>query len=1214
MEAEQKRIPVLGDGGFHRRYEHASFMVHAIDGAGRILRANRRWRDCLGYENEEVLGRPWHEFLAEDSRRRVEGELLPKLREAGSAAGLSCRYLTKEGDPVDALVCVIHEQAPTVGPERFLVVQADTTAQRRVDDMVHLLARDFTGKSGRPFFETLVQHLTRSLDMAWAFIARLSPDRRSIVTVAAHGGGPWSGMAERPVAGTPAERIVEGEVRVFESGVADRFPDDPTLREMGVDGCAGITLGDRTGRPIGLLVAMDRRPIRDPEAVRSVLVMMAPRAAVELEREISDAGRIRAERSLRRTENRYRLLFESAPISIREEDFSKVKRRIDSLGLETEAEFVAFLDAHPEFVRECVDLVDVVDANQACLALHGVDEANKPRFLRDFLKNLSDHGLGLFRDVLVTVFRGETDMAFDTHVVRSDGSRHEVTARWAVVAGEEETYGRVLLTSVDVTDQRQAAAVLLESEERYRQFFQGNRAVAFLIDPDGLRIVDANQAAVDYYGYSREELTSFRITDINTLDADELNRRIREVRNGRPGPMAFRHRLASGEIRDVEVYAGPVKIADREYVYAIIHDVSERKRAERALADSGARFRALIENALDIITVVDPDGTITFQSPSVTRLLGYEAEELVGRRALDLIHEEDRAATARILARIAAAPGVIEKAEFRFRHKDGSWRRFEAIARNLVDEPAVAGIVINSRDVTERRLTEELNTRLGAIVEDSINEIYVFDSETLRFLQANKGARENLGYTLEELRELTPADIKPDYTTDRFEELLRPLREGTKDRLVIETMHRRKDGSTYDVEVRLHLSRAETPPAFFAVVRDITEEKKIERQLRQAQKMEAVGQLTGGIAHDFNNLLAVVLGNLELAREKTDDPAAMRELIELAIGAADRGAKLTHRLLAFSRRQVLAPEKVDVNALVRGMFDLLRRTLGETIEIETVTAPGLWHTRIDPGQLENALLNLAINARDAMPDGGRLTIETMNATLDDEYAAAQAEVEPGEYVMVAVMDSGEGMPPAVLERVFEPFFTTKQAGAGSGLGLSMVYGFVKQSGGHVTIYSEPGRGTAVKLYLPRSDDAGRCRAAPVGGEVPRGRGEVVLLVEDDPDVRTLAVTLLGGLGYSVLEAPDGRRALDELARAKGVNLLFTDVVLPGGMTGGRLAREARRISPGIKVLFMSGYTGSANFAETEGPDGVENFTFLQKPFRKADLARAVRAALDGPGS
>ena len=382
-----------------------------------------------------------------------------------------------------------------------------------------------------------------------------------------------------------------------------------------------------------------------------------------------------------------------------------------------------------------------------------------------------------------------------------------------------------------------------------------------------------------------------------------------------------------------------------------------------------------------------------------------------------------------------------------------------------------------------------------------------------------------------------------------------------------------------------------------------------EEALRQAQKMEVVGQLTGGVAHDFNNLLQVVVGNLEiLQRNLPEDAGRLRRAAENAMSGARRAATLTQRLLAFSRRQPLDPRPLDPNKLIADMADLFHRTLGEAVSVETVFAAGLWRVEADANQLESAILNLAVNARDAMPSGGKLTIETANARIDEGYAATHVEFTPGQYVVICVSDTGVGMDKATLSRVFEPFFTTKEPGKGTGLGLSMVYGFVKQSGGHVKIYSEPGIGTTVKIYLPRlfggaeEDEPAAARIVPEGS-----RGETILIVEDDDDVRTYSVEILRELGYRVVEAHDGPSALRLLDRQTRVDLVFSDVILPGGMDGAEMARQALASQPGLKVLFTTGYARDAIVHHGRLDRGVHLIT---KPFSYADLAQKVRDVLD----
>jgi len=500
------------------------------------------------------------------------------------------------------------------------------------------------------------------------------------------------------------------------------------------------------------------------------------------------------------------------------------------------------------------------------------------------------------------------------------------------------------------------------------------------------------------------------------------------------------------------------------------------------------------------------------------------------------------------------------------------------------------------------------NELANAIIQGSPLAIMVMDQRRVATIW-NRAAEKTLGYSATEI--VTGSPVSTRLSTEAFEDVMERVRAGE-----IVSGHplrlQRKDGRVIDVLLSAApmYDKGGTLRGVIAIYDDITERKAIEAQLAQAQKMETVGQLTGGLAHDFNNLLSIVIGNIDMLVERVARDAGSRELAESALSASLRGAELTRQLLGFSRRQTLQPKAIDVNGLVRAMTKLLQRTLGEQITIQLRTAPGLWAAHTDPAQLESALLNLAVNARDAMPKGGSLVIEAENASLDEDYARGHSEVRAGDYVMIAVTDTGSGMPPDVLARAFEPFFTTKEAGKGTGLGLSMVYGFAKQSSGHIKLYSEAGHGTTVKLYLPRSFEGVEAAAPAEAASGTRGGALTILVVEDNEDVRRTVVRQLKDLGYSVVTAQDGKSALDVLAGGAAVDLLFTDIVMPGKMTGFDLARAAQDKRPGLKVLFTSGFTEIRMQNSIGERNGKINL--LSKPYRKNELARRISDVLGGP--
>ncbi|HEY6255096.1 MAG TPA: PAS domain S-box protein [Xanthobacteraceae bacterium] len=503
----------------------------------------------------------------------------------------------------------------------------------------------------------------------------------------------------------------------------------------------------------------------------------------------------------------------------------------------------------------------------------------------------------------------------------------------------------------------------------------------------------------------------------------------------------------------------------------------------------------------------------------------------------------------------------------------------------------------------ERMARDIINTALDAVVQMDERGI-IIDWNPQAEAVFGWPRAEAIGMTLGEL--IVPERHRAGHKTG----LARYLRSGDSTilgkRLELEAL--RRDGNEIKVELSVTALRYRGGTVFNGFIRDLTERIAAEERARQSQKMEAVGQLVGGIAHDFNNMLTVITGTIEILADGVAGDPQLVAIARLISEAADRGAELTGHLLAFARKQPLQPRETDINDLIHAACSLIRPSLGEHIEIEAALEDDAWPALVDPTQLTTALINLAVNARDAMPGGGKLTLETKNVVLDESYAKANRDAEPGSYVMIAVSDTGAGIPAALHDRVFEPFFTTKEVGKGTGLGLSMVYGFVKQSSGHIKIYSEEGHGTTIKLYLPRAAALAERPAAAPAAVIERG-SETVLIVEDDPLVRNHVTTRLKNLGYRTLEAANAAEAIAIVESGVAFDLLFTDVIMSGLMNGRQLADELARRRSGIKVLFTSGYTENAIVHHGRLDPGV---LLLAKPYRNADLASMIRRALTGP--
>ncbi|MBL6080655.1 PAS domain S-box protein [Belnapia sp. T18] len=649
---------------------------------------------------------------------------------------------------------------------------------------------------------------------------------------------------------------------------------------------------------------------------------------------------------------------------------------------------------------------------------------------------------------------------------------------------------------------------------------------------------------------------------------------------------------------------------------------AERGRAEAALRESEARLRSLnadlerqvIERAQargrtwqlspDLMGALNSRGYFETSNPAWQTVLGWSEAEMASMSIFELLHPDDVDRTRQGFQLTQLGQPAI-RFENRYRCKDGTYRWI-----SWVGIPEDGMVYCTGRDVTEeKRQAEELAERTAErdhLWQSSPDLLGVLDFDGV-FRRVNPAWGTILGF---EAHELVGTRVDQLIHPDDIELTEAALVRATGGRLpAVENRYRHKDGSYRWIS----WVAAPRSGLIYAIGRHVTAEKaqaealrQAEDTLRQSQKMEAVGQLTGGLAHDFNNLLAGISGSLQMMQTRMAQGrlGELDRYITAALGASRRAAALTHRLLAFTRRQTLEPKPTDVNRLVAGMEELVRRTVGPAIDVEIVGAAGLWATLVDPNQLENALLNLCINARDAMPDGGRLTVETANRWLD-ERAARTRDLAPGQYVSLCVSDTGTGMTPEVVGRAFDPFFTTKPIGMGTGLGLSMIYGFVRQSGGQARIYSEPGQGTMVCLYLPRHHGKAEAEDEAAGqAAVPRAeQGETVLVVDDEPTVRMLVADVLAELGYTAIEAADGPAGLEVLQSDTRIDLLVTDVGLPGGMNGRQMADAARMHRPGLKVLFITGYAENAVLSHGHLDPGMH---VLTKPFAIEMLASRIK--------
>jgi PAS domain S-box-containing protein len=844
------------------------------------------------------------------------------------------------------------------------------------------------------------------------------------------------------------------------------------------------------------------------------------------------------------------------------------------------------------------------------------------------------------REILTRIKAGGRIAHFETERSRKDGSRiavslsvspiydksgrivgaskiaNDITERKALddsiraaLAEKEALLGNL---AAEVTARERVTEALRRSEEDLRSFFDLSPQWPWACGPDGI-VWDLPERFSSFLGLSVKAAVTGGWRALNHPD-DQA--RIDQawaaaLKTGEPYDQEVRTKLPDGEYRWLRIRAFARKDATGRVVrwYGVTEDIHAQKVAELALKASEENLRAFFELSPQAPWIGDANGRPVEVSPQMKRMARF----LTGSKGRDgwpeLVHPDDLELVERTWTHSLSTGAQLDQ-EYRVKTPDGDfhWFRTRAFSQNDAEGKIQRWFGV-MEDIHDHKLAQmalsDSEERFRRIYEESPLGIVLMRADDASIVEINPSAARAI-------------EMEPHEAVGRkFLDILQPGDDSTAALEAVPIGRRwsmternfvTRSGKAVSFRIRVSL----LPPVngqadmILGVSEDITGQRRAEAALAQAQKMEAVGQLTGGIAHDFNNLLSVVIGNLDMLRSMKRGDDDVQDLGGEAMSAALRGADLVRRLLAFARKQPLQPTKFDVNEAVSSIVKLLGRILGENIEISMKLGQDIWSALADQAQLEAALTNLATNARDAMPGGGALTIATANRHLDADYATQHPDLSPGDYVMIEVTDSGVGMPPEILAQIFEPFFTTKERGKGSGLGLSMVFGYVKQSGGHVNVYSEPGAGTTFRLYLPRAThDAGIAPSAGPASDLAYGRGETILVVEDSAALRRIVVRQLKDLGYRVVEASDGAEALDMLKR-ETVDLLFTDIVMPGKMDGFALAQAAKERWPSVKVLLTSG------FPETKLSDQYElaGYRLLSKPYLKEELARLLRAALD----
>jgi two-component system, cell cycle sensor histidine kinase and response regulator CckA len=924
-------------------------------------------------------------------------------------------------------------------------------------------------------------------------------------------------------------------------------------------------------------------------------------------RDIDDI--LKTQQALKESQKRFQLLFEESPIPIWELDVSKVKIMMEDLGKDKIENIDSYLEKHTEIVDDCIRQIKIIDINKAVLDLYA--STSKKEFKSKFHQKANKFALEICKKSITNIWEKKTQPHFETPIETFANEKKEIFLKWMAVPGYESTLGRIIIATVDITENKKSIQILQETEALLHEAQRIGRVGSWQKDFNSGELwwSDGAYRLFDYDPQLEQPPSELYASRIHPDDRDRVAGAYKEsVKKQKPYDIIFRIQIKNGATRYIKESCETYYNGDNESVQSIgtIQDITQTKIAEDALTQANTQYRHLIEQSNDAIYLLYEN---KFESinPRFTQIFGYSLAECnePDFHFMKLVADESKPIIKERMRKFSTGERVDPVYEFSALSKKGQIIKCEASVSRFKYKGGVAtqGVI---RDIGARKKAEEESRKLLQAVEQSPTAVLITDLEG-RIEYANPQFTTMTGFAMEELKGTKPSILQPESSPENIlNHILDTITEGNI--WGGESQNIRKNGQFFWEKIAISpiFNNSGLITHFLYISEDVTEKKELEEQLRQSQKMEAIGQLAGGVAHDFNNLLTIINGYTEILLTSVKDGNPLYNGIYQIKQAGIRAESLTRQLLAFSRKQIMQPQILDINDLIHNMERMLSRLIGEDIDLSTIYEPNLHRIKVDPGQFEQVILNLAINARDAMPVGGTLTIATRNKFIDENSALLQSNSQPGMYSMLTVSDTGKGMDKQTLERIFEPFYTTK--GQGTGLGLSTVYGIIQQSGGMTTVESEEGRGATFKIYFPAIDETSPSKDTLTSMAEEKQSHETILIAEDEDSVRDLATLALQRVGYNVIAAENGIEAIEKLNNYKGeIDLLLTDVIMPQ-MGGKELADAALITRPNLKVLYMSGYTDDSIVHHGVLERETE---FLQKPFTPHRLIRKIRRIISG---